>query len=181
MLSTPVYGWPYPESGDHTRTWEYWANLAAAIEATVKQFSHVTQVEQSAAQSIPNAAYTALNFDLETVDTSNMHSTSSNTSRLTATIAGWYLLTGVVGFAGNSTGRRLLSWFINGQQTPQTYVGLPPVGTSATAIPAPSLVARLNVGDYAELRAYQDSTAALNTSSAPTSQRAFAAARYICP
>jgi hypothetical protein len=36
MDTTPVYGWPYPEPGDHTRTWEYWQGQVEAIEATVK-------------------------------------------------------------------------------------------------------------------------------------------------
>lgn len=36
MKTTPNYGWPYPESGDHTRTWEYWQNLATAADASVK-------------------------------------------------------------------------------------------------------------------------------------------------
>ena len=32
MLNTPIFNLPYPESGDHTRTWEYWQGLAFAIE-----------------------------------------------------------------------------------------------------------------------------------------------------
>jgi len=36
MKTTPIYGWPYPDSADHTRTWEYWQSLALAIEPTVK-------------------------------------------------------------------------------------------------------------------------------------------------
>lgn len=35
MKNTPIYGWPYPEPGDHTRTWEYWQNLATAIDNTL--------------------------------------------------------------------------------------------------------------------------------------------------
>jgi hypothetical protein len=32
MLATPILGLPYPEPGDHTRTWEYWQGLAFGIE-----------------------------------------------------------------------------------------------------------------------------------------------------
>lgn len=31
--ATANYGFPYPEPGDHTRTWEYWQALAEAIDA----------------------------------------------------------------------------------------------------------------------------------------------------
>lgn len=36
MKNTAQYGWPYPESGDHTRTWEYWDTGFKAIEATIR-------------------------------------------------------------------------------------------------------------------------------------------------
>jgi hypothetical protein len=32
MKTTPTYALPYPESGDHTRTWEYWQGLADAVD-----------------------------------------------------------------------------------------------------------------------------------------------------
>lgn len=35
MKTTPVYQLPYPESGDHTRTWEYWQALAEKVEAAL--------------------------------------------------------------------------------------------------------------------------------------------------
>lgn len=33
MKTTTNYALPYPESGDHTRTWEYWQGLADAVDA----------------------------------------------------------------------------------------------------------------------------------------------------
>lgn len=36
MKATAQYGWPYPENGDHTRTWEYWEGQVKAIEATIR-------------------------------------------------------------------------------------------------------------------------------------------------
>lgn len=36
MKTTPYYGFAYPESGDHTRTWEYWQSQVEAIEAKLK-------------------------------------------------------------------------------------------------------------------------------------------------
>jgi hypothetical protein len=36
MKATANYALPYPESGDHTRTWEYWQGLADATDALLK-------------------------------------------------------------------------------------------------------------------------------------------------
>ncbi len=35
MKTTPIYALPYPESQDHTRTWEYWQALADRLEAVL--------------------------------------------------------------------------------------------------------------------------------------------------
>lgn len=35
MRTTTNYALPYPESGDHTRTWEYWQGLADAVDAVL--------------------------------------------------------------------------------------------------------------------------------------------------
>lgn len=32
IRNTPNYGLTYPESGDHTRTWEYWQAIAVAVD-----------------------------------------------------------------------------------------------------------------------------------------------------
>src|SRR4051794_16526480 len=50
-------------------------------------------VYNDAAQSIPDGALTALTFNTEHFDTDSIHSTSSNTSRLTCQTAGIYVIT----------------------------------------------------------------------------------------
>ena len=55
-----------------------------------------------------SGTYTLLTWDTETFDTDGMHSTSSNTSRLTATTAGYYKVTFIVAFPANTTGQRTL-------------------------------------------------------------------------
>jgi hypothetical protein len=47
MKTTPNYGWSWPESGDHTRTWEYWQSLATQVDTTLKG------VDVNAAGTIP--------------------------------------------------------------------------------------------------------------------------------
>lgn len=36
MKSTANFALPYPESSDHTRTWEYWQGLADAVDTLLK-------------------------------------------------------------------------------------------------------------------------------------------------
>ena len=55
------------------------------------------RVYNSANISVNDATVTALTFDSERFDTDTMHSTSSNTGRITATSAGKYIL----GFGGS--------------------------------------------------------------------------------
>lgn len=35
-MPTPNFGFTYPTSGDHTRTWEYWQSLAEQVDAALQ-------------------------------------------------------------------------------------------------------------------------------------------------
>jgi len=122
----------------------------------------IAQLTQPVAQSIPNAAYTALTFTSEVIDRDNGHSTTVNTSRYTAQTAGWYFVSGAAKFAANATGQRIAAWFVNGVQLDLNRYQNNGAGLSTNA-DAQSRLVNLNVNDYLELRAYQDSGAALNT------------------
>lgn len=72
----------------------------------------------SVAQSIPNAAWTALGWDSEEADTDNMHISTPN-SKIIPKTAGWYIGSFGVGFgrvntAADTTGRRLQAIRKNG-------------------------------------------------------------------
>lgn len=42
MKATTNFALPYPESGDHTRTWEYWQGLAEAVDSLLaSKFAYV--------------------------------------------------------------------------------------------------------------------------------------------
>lgn len=56
------------------------------------------RVYNNANISIPNATYTALQFNSEDFDTDNMHDNTTNNTRLTCKTAGIYLITGSVSF-----------------------------------------------------------------------------------
>jgi hypothetical protein len=125
----------------------------------------IGQFYQSAAQSVPNAGWTSLTFDLTDRDTYGGHSNVTNNSRYTAIVAGVYELTGGGGFATNATGTRDVAWAKNGvllsapgaTGTSNAVTGL------QSAVDVPTLQIFLNVGDYVELQAFQSSGGNLNT------------------
>lgn len=117
---------------------------------------------QTVVQSVPNAAYTDITFDSETVDSYGGHSISTNTARYTAQLAGWYFCTGEIVYVSNGTGRRLAGLFINGAQVDE-FEAPAVAATSTHAVVAISDLQFLNVGDFVTLASFQSSTAALST------------------
>lgn len=93
-------------------------------------------------------------FDTEAYDTDNMHSTSSNTSRLTAQTPGLYRFTGQYNFGSNATGTRQIALFKNGAA--QGYVA--GAGLSAqSALLEITKEIQMAAGDYVELQVTQNS------------------------
>jgi len=185
MGTTPNYTWPYPELTDPPDGAGQIKALANAIDTSLKQLIDplnapaLTVVHQTVAQNIPTATTTPISFDAEDIDTTDMHSTSTNPSRLTCKKAGWYRLTGAISFTSNATGRRFANWFINGVQVPHTAIGLVPTAANSYVAAATDII-RLALNDYVELRGYQDSGAQLTTIGS-SGNRPFATAQYICP
>jgi hypothetical protein len=68
----------------------------------------------SAAQAVPVTTQTALLFGAEDYDTSNAHSTSVNTSRITPTVPGYYRFSGTAFFATAGSGIHSVEWRKNG-------------------------------------------------------------------
>lgn len=126
-------------------------------------------VRQVTLQPVPNNAWTAIDHDAEDFDLfptggSEMHSTSTNPSRLTASYPGVYGFGGQVAWAFNATGARGARWSINGTTTNEGGTLLPTVAaTFGAVVPAPVMELYLSEGDYIELQAFQNSGAALNT------------------
>lgn len=121
------------------------------------------RIYNSSTQSISTATLTTLTFNSERYDTGAMHSTSTNTSRLTVPKPGVYLVGGHVEFAANATGQRGLYLYLNGA----TYLAYDIHDASAaneTAVTV-STVDQFVVGDYVELRVYQSSGGMLNVNS----------------
>jgi hypothetical protein len=126
--------------------------LAAAVETPA-----YARASTAAAQSIPNNTSTALTFGSEDFDIGGLHSTASNTSRLTAPSAGLWLIGATAEFTANTTGRRGLYLRANG-----TAIFAGTLGTAAnfSAATVVSLY-QLGAGQFVEALAYQDSGGAL--------------------
>lgn len=118
------------------------------------------RVYNDAAITVSTATDTALTFNSERYDNGGLHSTSSNTSRITVGRAGKYLIIGNATYAANGTGVRYLSIRLNGA----TYIGemaiLPSASNSLTLIV--TTIYHLAASDYVELLAYQNSGGNLN-------------------
>jgi hypothetical protein len=119
---------------------------------------------KSVAQSIGNATATAVTFDSENFDVNGYHSTSTNTSRITIPSgkAGYYLISGSLGFGGNTTGIRISYLYKNGSllNLPAT---IPAVVANDVRVSF-NYTVNLAVSDYIELFAYQNSGGSLNVS-----------------
>lgn len=113
-------------------------------------------VYNSTTQSIGNASNTVLTANSENFDNDSMHSTASNTSRITIQTDGRYLFSGTVLFAANATGARSVGFLVNGTTayiaTSTTNIG----GSLAMGVSGMRAIV-LAAGDYVECRAYQSS------------------------
>ena len=128
--------------------------------------SPIVSVRQTVSQSIPASTWAAVTMDTETLDTDGMHSTSSNTSRLTVVTPGWYLVQGVAGFAADTVGVRQVGLRVNltgsSGSTEGQVNGNAVGGGQPTAKPCSALV-QMAAGDWIELVVRQTSGGALDT------------------
>ena len=133
-----------------------WATPAASTPTFVG-----VKCYKSAAQSIPNATWTALTFDSETFDTDGFHSTSTNTSRITIPSgkAGKYLVQWQAVWASNGTGSRNTRLLKNAGGTHQAYGiwSMPLTGAGDITVHTNTAIVDLIVGDYLELNIGQGS------------------------
>lgn len=119
------------------------------------------RVYNNANISINNNTDTALTFNSERYDSSAIHSTSTNTGRLTFPVAGKWRVHGNVRFAANATGIRAVYIVLNGT----TIIGNV-LGNNTGATFQPTLQVSADYGfalnDYVTLNVFQDSGGALN-------------------
>lgn len=125
------------------------------------------QAYATVVQNIPNNTPTAILYDSENLDPYGMHSTTSNTSRITPTAPGWYEVSGGAVYGNNGTGDRKVQPYVNGAAIQYASAQVPAVGGGAngTAVGCPTVTLYFNgTTDYVELYATQNSggTLAIN-------------------
>ena len=137
--------------------------LAGSQPATYGDVS--ARVYNTSAQSITSGTATVVTFDSERYDTDTIHSTSSNTGRLTATTAGKYQIAGHIEWAADATvGLRRMEILLNGA----TVIAAQDCAVANEASPAFTTRCSLNTyyslsaTDYVELRVRQTVASTLN-------------------
>lgn len=118
------------------------------------------RVYNSADLSANTATDTAMTFNSERFDTDTMHSTSTNTGRITFTTAGYYMCGGQVNWENNATGYRRLRIRLNGATVLASVHALNIGGADALD----QIVVtgyQFSASDYIELMGYQNSGATL--------------------
>lgn len=125
--------------------------------------------------SVGNGAFEALTFNSEYFDTDGMHSTVSDTSRITLVTAGTYLVGGNVYFNANATGIRRIQIQLNGA-TVIAYSAMD-IDSSTAHIMTVSTIYAFSANDYVELYAYQNSGGALDVKAATAYSPVFWAVR----
>ena len=148
--------------------------ITAMVSAFVNGYARASAFNNTT-QSLTDATATALTFNSEDFDVGGLHSTSSNTSRMTipASMGGVYLLIGGTGFAPNATGFRQLDLKKNGTTILASTTVPSNTAGSPTGIFHLSFVAVLAAADYIELFATQNSGGPLNVGSATRNLASF--------
>jgi len=100
-------------------------------------------------------------FNSERWDYGGLHSTASNTSRLTAPSKGVYAISGHLNFANNATGRRGIRILLNGATPIAGHSHMTVTESGVSTFMSVGTLYELNTNDYVELQGYQNSGAGL--------------------
>lgn len=122
---------------------------------------HDTDLTKSGTTSISNNSLTVIPFETEAKDNAALHSTSTNTSRVTIKRAGEYLLNSNVIWGSNSTDERFARFITNGST--QTGADRKQAFTNSESLPTRKVT--LSARDYVEIQVRQKSGSALDISS----------------
>jgi hypothetical protein len=122
------------------------------------------RVTKAALQTITTATATAILFDTERYDTDGMHSTSSNTSRITFTTAGLYTVGGNIRWQASSTGTREIYIRLNG--TTAIGYALTDIDSIIQQIQQVTTIYKFAAADYVELMVQHSNGADLNVEKA---------------
>ncbi len=123
------------------------------------------RASNSANISIPNNAATSLTFNTHQAlgtGSTGLHSTSANTNRFVADVAGWYRLTAHVVIAASAGGTLREVTLVRSSAAIIAQQDSPPLGAGNPVAITVSALDYYAVNDWCEVKVYQDSGGALN-------------------
>jgi hypothetical protein len=123
--------------------------------APVGQGASAARVYKNASQAIADTTLTALTWPVEAFDTDSYHSTSVNTSRFTAALAGKYEVSASVRWDSNTTGAREVYVVANG--VTGTRIAGSVQAAAANLVQTVTAVVDLAASEYVEIYVRQDS------------------------
>ena len=142
--------------------------LSTTVDGAVWMVPPSACAYASSALAVANSTWTSLALDTERWDTGGIHSTTTNTSRMTIVTAGVYQVNGWVDFALNTTGMRGIGLRVGGS----TYLATDyrnAVSTVSGTAATVNMLWKFAAGEYVELVAYQSSGGSLNASASELS------------
>jgi hypothetical protein len=167
---TPNQSYPYPLYTEAMDPATQIQALATAVDTSIVAVNNtitaattrvLAQALGSAAQSIPNAVSTAMQFNTETFDSDNMINLGTDNTLLTVTVAGSYLIVAECEWAANATGSREIFVVWSGGGPQYNYATRAVTGdVTRTNI---GEVYRASIGQTFRINVIQSSGAALNS------------------
>lgn len=127
---------------------------------SIEQTRHGVRAVHGSSQTITNNTLAILAYNAEQFDDDDMHDTVTNNSRLTATVAGRYIINTQIRWANNSAGYRIVDILLNGTTLIARKQMSP--NTAAATIATIATIYDLAVNDYVETRVFQNSGGNLN-------------------
>lgn len=162
LIQVPVSGQPISSAEYGIRVRDAIIDLDARVSPILAK--PLVRLVQAAAQSIPDNTSTALMFGAgsEEIDTHGFHDTTTNNSRITPTIAGYYRFHGNYQ-SGTPTTLVVINVFFskNGSAIPPTGRGNNGALTQSQSVTG--IIFCNGTTDYVQLTALQDSAGAVNT------------------
>lgn len=140
--------------------------LTRKAYADVALYPPVALVRRVAAQTLTTSVWTSMIWDTEDFDPDGMVDLTTNATRITVTLAGYYFAHCYIGFnysatPGNTRGARIMKNGVLESGTESLFIPHTPTNRRTTAVVAKLIL--MSAGDYLEFQGWHDVGANLST------------------